>query len=95
MADLTVTIELNDTEESILLSHLPDIDAWILNEANEKTNNCWKRMQKEWSVKLTDDDSFTDGIPSDKTKFIKLVTERSDYKDRAAREKAWEDARTE
>ena len=92
MADLTVTIELNDTEENILLSHLSDIDAWILKEANEKTNNSWKRMQKEWSVKLTKDDSFTDGIPSDKSKFIKLVTERSDYKDRAAREKAYADA---
>ena len=43
-------------------------------------------MQREWSVKLTNDASFTDGIPSDKSKFIKLVTERSDYKDRATRE---------
>ena len=92
MADLTVTIELNDTEESILLNHLPDIDAWILKEATEKINNSWKRMEKEWSVKLTNDNSFTDGIPSDKSKFIKLVTERSDYKDRAAREKAYADA---
>ena len=92
MADLTVTINLDDTEESILLSHLPDIDAWILKQANAKIENCWKRMQRECSVKLTNDVSFTDGIPSDKSKFIKLVTERSDYKDRAAREKAYADA---
>tara|TARA_R100000329_G_scaffold60460_1_gene54107 strand:- start:132 stop:419 length:288 start_codon:yes stop_codon:yes gene_type:complete len=92
MADLTITINLDDTEENILLSHLPEIDAWIAKEANAKIENCWKRMQREWSVKLTNDASFTDGIPSDKSKFIKLVTERSDYKDRAAREKAYADA---
>lgn len=86
MADLTVTINLDDTEENILLSHLPEINAWIAKEANAKIENCWKRMQREWSVKLTNDASFTDGIPSDKSKFIKLVTERSDYKDRATRE---------
>jgi hypothetical protein len=36
------------------------------------------------------DDSFTDPIPSNQADFVKLVTARSDYKDRAARDKAGE-----
>ena len=43
-------------------------------------------MQKEWTEKLMDDDSFTDPIPSNKDDFINLVTSREDYEDRAARD---------
>ena len=33
------------------------------------------------------DESFTDPIPSNKADFVKMITARSDYKDRAARDK--------
>ena len=45
-----------------------------------KINNCWKRMQREWTDKLMNDSSFD--IPSNKADFVKLVTARSDYKNR-------------
>jgi hypothetical protein len=34
------------------------------------------------------DESFTDSIPSNKADFVTLVTARSDYKDRKARDDA-------
>ena len=53
-----------------------------------KINNCWKRMQNDWTTKLMNDESFTDNIPSNKADFVTLVTSRSDYKDRKARDEA-------
>jgi len=47
---------------------------------SEKTANCYSRLQQKWTVKLMEDTSFTDPIPSTKTEFINLVTSRSDYK---------------
>ena len=87
MANLTVEIDLTDTEENNMKSHLVDIDAWVLALTTEKVNNCWKRMQKKWTDQLTNDKDFTDTIPSNKADFLKLVTARSDYKDRDARDK--------
>tara|TARA_E500000305_G_C3977557_1_gene215096 strand:- start:50 stop:340 length:291 start_codon:yes stop_codon:yes gene_type:complete len=87
MADLKIEIDLDDTEQKLMLSQIVDIDAWMLNVATEKVNNCWKRFQKEWTVKLTNDSDFTDTIPSNKAALIKLVTERSDYKNREAKDK--------
>jgi hypothetical protein len=43
-------------------------------------------MQREWTTKLMDDDSFTDPIPSNQADFVALVTARSDYKNRKARD---------
>ena len=45
-------------------------------------------MQNEWTTKLINDSSFTDSIPSNKADYVTLITSRSDYKDRAARDKA-------
>ena len=88
MAKLTLTVELTDTEQSILKNDLLDLDAWLQAAMSGKKNNCWKRMQSEWTTRLMNDDSFTDPIPSNQADFVKLVTARSDYKDRAAREEA-------
>ena len=41
-----------------------------------KINNCWKRMQQEWTTKLMNDESFTDSIPSNQADFVALVTAR-------------------
>tara|TARA_R100001015_G_C4548641_1_gene111006 strand:- start:73 stop:351 length:279 start_codon:yes stop_codon:yes gene_type:complete len=90
MAKLTLTVELTDTEQTILKNDLLDLDAWLQAAMSGKKNNCWKRMQSEWTTKLMNDDSFTDPIPSNQADFVKLVTARSDYKDRAARDKASE-----
>ena len=90
MAKLTLTVELTDIEQTILKNDLLDINAWLQDAMTGKKNNCWKRMQSEWTTRLMNDDSFTDPIPSNQADFVKLVTARSDYKDRAARDKASE-----
>ena len=87
MANLVLTVTIDDTDQLILKNDILDIDAWVQAAATGKINNCWKRMSREWTQKLMDDSDFTDTIPSNKADFVKLVTERSDYKDRAARDK--------
>lgn len=88
MAKLTLTVEVDDTDQKVLKNDLLDIDAWVQAAMTGKINNCWKRMQQEWTTKLMNDDSFTDSIPSNKADFVTLVTSRSDYKDRKARDDA-------
>ena len=88
MAKLTLTIEVDDTDQTVLKNDLLDINTWVQEAMTGKINNCWKRMQTEWTTKLMNDESFTDSIPSNKADFVKLVTSRSDYKDRKARDDA-------
>ena len=87
MAKLTITIEIDDTDQLVLKNDLLDINQWFQLASTGKINNCWKRMQTEWTDKLMNDESFTDSIPSNKADFVKLVTARSDYKNRADRDK--------
>jgi len=88
MAELTITVKINDTDQTVLKNDLLDIDAWVQAAMTGKINNCWKRMQREWTDKLMNDESFTDSIPSNKADFVTLVTSRSDYQDRKARDEA-------
>ena len=88
MAKLTITIEIDDTDQLVLKNDLLDINQWFKLTTAGKINNCWKRMQTDWTDKLMNDESFTDSIPSNKADFVTLVTSRSDYKDRKARDEA-------
>ena len=88
MAKLTLTIEVDDTQQSILNNDLLDINQWVQDAMTGKINNCWKRMQQEWTTKLMNDSSFTDPIPSNQADFVKLILARSDYKNRKARHDA-------
>jgi len=88
MADLTVTITLNDNEQAIMNNDLLDIKEWVEGAVGGKMNSCWKRMQTEWTSKLMNDDSFTDSIPSNQEAFVTLVTQRDDYKTRKERDEA-------
>ena len=88
MAELTITVKVSDTDQTVLKNDLLDIDAWVQAAMTGKINNCWKRMQREWTDKLMNDSSFTDSIPSNKADFVTLVTSRSDYQDRKARDEA-------
>ena len=88
MAELTLTIKISDTDQTVLKNDLLDIDTWVQDAMTGKINNCWKRMQREWTDKLMNDESFTDSIPSNKKDFVTLVTSRSDYQDRKARDDA-------
>jgi len=88
MAKLTLTIEVDDTQQTILKNDLLDINEWVQGAMTGKINNAWKRMQSEWTTKLMNDSSFTDPIPSNQADFVKLVLARSDYKNRKARDDA-------
>jgi len=95
MANHTKTITLTDEEQKLLshdlyndISNNAGVDDWIAKAVEGKVNNCWKRMKNEWTTRLMDDDSFTDPIPSNRTDFVNLVTARSDYKNRKARDDA-------
>ena len=88
MADIKVEITINDTMQAIMNNDLLDIKTWIEEAVAGKMNNCWKRMQAEWTTKLMNDDSFTDPIPSNQADFVTLVTGRSDYKNRKERDEA-------
>lgn len=86
MANLTITISLDDNQQAILKNDLTDIQKWVEDAIAGKENNCWKRMQTEWTTKLMNDDSFTDPIPSNKADFLALVTSRADYQTRSERD---------
>ena len=88
MAKLTLTIEVDDTQQTILKNDLLDINTWVQEAMTGKINNAWKRMQREWTDKLMNDSSFTDPIPSNQADFVKLVLAQSDYKNRKARDDA-------
>ena len=88
MADLKIEITVNDTMQAIMNNDLLSIEGWIEDAVAGKQNNCWKRMQTEWTTKLMNDDSFTDPIPSNQADFVTLVTGRDDYKTRKERDEA-------
>jgi len=92
MAEHKKEITLTDVQQKILSNDLYNdtdnkgLDDWIQAAVDGKINNCWKRMQSEWTDKLINDESFTDPIPSNQTDFVALVTARSDYKNRKDRD---------
>jgi hypothetical protein len=92
MATHNKTVSLTDLQQTILKNDLysdtdnAGLDKWIQDAVDGKISNCWKRMQREWTVKLMEDDTFTDAIPSNQADFVALVTARSDYKNRKARD---------
>ena len=92
MATHTKTVSLTDLQQNILKNDLysdvdnAGLDSWVQNAVDGKINNCWKRMQSEWTTKLMNDDSFTDAIPSNQADFVALVIARSDYRNRKARD---------
>ena len=82
---ITITVTINDTDEKVLLNDLLDINEWVQSAVSGKINNCWGRMQTNWTQQLMNDASFTDSIPSNKTDFVALVTSREDYQTRSER----------
>ena len=88
MATITLTVDVTDTEQAILLNDILSIDDWLQGAMLGKKNNCWKRMQTEWTTKLMNDESFTDSIPSNQAAFVTLVTGRSEYQTRTERDAA-------
>tara|TARA_E500000318_G_scaffold71669_1_gene66355 strand:- start:304 stop:579 length:276 start_codon:yes stop_codon:yes gene_type:complete len=88
----TITITINDTDEKVLLNDLMDIQTWVEEAMTGKINNCYKRMQTNWTQKLMNDESFTDSIPSNKDDFVTLVLSQPTYKNRKQSEEARDDS---
>ena len=94
MANHTKSVVLTDLQQQILSNELYNdtdnkgIDEWIQAAVDGKINNCWKKMQQEWTTTLMNDSSFTDSIPSNQEDFVKLVLSQSGYQNRKARDDA-------
>ena len=86
MADLTITVTINDTDQKCLKDNLLDIEDWVQKAVTGKISACWGRFHQRWTTRLMNDQSFTDPIPSNKTDFVNLILARPDYEDRAARD---------
>ena len=82
---MEIKITLSETDIIILNNDIVDIKKWIEDAVSGKSHNCWSRMRQEWTMKLMDDPTFTEPIPSNKEDFIFLVTSRPDYKSAAQR----------
>ena len=86
---LTVTVEINDLNEKILLNDLLDIDDWVQQAVAGKTNNCKKRMAAQATAVLKSDDSV-ETMPATDDGLINALLVRDDYKNRAERDEASE-----
>ena len=85
MANLTITVTINDDDQKIMKHDVVDLDQWVQLAVTGKINSCWKRMHTNWSTQLLNDESFTDSVPSNKTDFLNLVLSRPEYEDAKTR----------
>ncbi len=81
---LNINFTINDTDEKILLNDLLDIQEWVDGAVTGKINQCWSRLEQEWTQKLMDD-SNVESIPANKDLYVEMVTSRSDYQNRSER----------
>ena len=79
---LTITIEINDHNEKLLLNDLLDIDDWVQAAVIGKINNCGKRMANQATAVLKADDSV-ETMPATDLGLQKALLARDDYKNRA------------
>ena len=86
---LTITVEISDHNEKVLLNDLLDIDSWVQQEVVGKINNCGKRMANEATAVLKADDSV-ETMPATDEGLQKALLARSNYKNASARDKAAE-----
>ena len=84
---ITVTVEINDLNEKILLNNLLDIDDWVQKAVVGKINNCKTRMADNASAILKADASV-ETMPATDDGLVEALLARSDYKNRAARDAA-------
>ena len=84
---ISVTVNINDLDEKILLNDLLDIDDWVQQAVIGKINNCKKRMAAEATAVLKADDSV-ESMPATDDGLITALLDRDDYKNRAERDAA-------
>ena len=84
---LTVTVEISDHNENVLLHNIRDVDDWVQAAVVGKINNCSKRMANEATVVLKADASV-ETMPATDDGLITALLARDDYKNRAERDAA-------
>ena len=82
---LNVSGSISDIDEKLLLNDLLGIQDWVDGALTGKINNCWKRLQTEWTTKLLDDETVT-AISASRSDFVEQVTNRTDDKTRTQRD---------
>ncbi len=82
---VTITVNISDHNEKVLLHDLLDINTWVQAAVDGKINNCGKRMAIEATAVLKADDSVT-SMPATDQGLQEALLARSDYKNRAQRE---------
>jgi hypothetical protein len=83
---LTLTVNISDHQEKVLLNDLLDIDAWVQAAVAGKIAKCGKRMADQASQVLKADSSV-ESMPATDEGLQKALLARDNYKDRSARDK--------
>jgi hypothetical protein len=86
---LTITVNISDHQEKVLLNDLLDIDAWIQAAVAGKLNKCSKRMSDQARYVLMAD-ADVETMPATDQGLQEALLARDDYKNRADRAKAAE-----
>ena len=84
---VTVTVNINDLDEKIMLNDLLSIDDWVQAAVLGKINNCKKRMAGQATAVLKADASV-ETMPATDDGLITALLGRDDYKNRAERDAA-------
>jgi len=79
-------IELTDTDLICLENDLLDVEEWVRDAVRGKVANCRRRFLAEWRQRLAADPGVT-SAPTNEAALILMVTRRSDYRNRQARER--------
>ena len=84
---VTVTVNISDLDEKIMLNDLLGIDDWVQAAVLGKINNCKKRMAGQATAVLKADASV-ETMPATDDGLITALLARDDYKNRAERDAA-------
>jgi hypothetical protein len=84
---VTVTVEISDHNEKLLLNDILDIDDWVQAAVLGKINNCGKRMATQATAVLKADASV-ETMPATDLGLQNALLARDDYKNRAERDAA-------
>ena len=82
---VTITVNISDHNEKVLLHDLTNINTWVQAAVDGKINNCGKRMAIEATSVLKADDSVT-SMPATDQGLQEALLARAGYKNRAQRD---------
>ena len=83
----TVTVEISDHNEKVLLNDLLDVNDWVQAAVLGKINNCKKRMAAQ-ATEVLKADAAVETMPATDDGLVNALLARDDYKNRAERDAA-------